>query len=278
MMNVDDLQKDVQLVLDSMRSFVEAASDLTWSPSDGFLPVIYRSILRRQFDSLDAISHLVAQKRGDSAITLLRPSCEELIWIKYLASIAATDAEKLIVNITDLELINSLKAQDDYGGRTVTKELGLLPFIERANRRKGVTRERLGALGKKLDWDSRTIQNRQPPNLKWLAQKTGQSDVYNFIYRATSRFVHFSGAELLRRAWGKPGSISIRSVHFRDYWGSFALHWGLRLFLDSAAELCSNGSMPEEGLNEETVLSAAERIGAYGQVPIITAEELAWPE
>ena len=117
MMNVDDLQKDVQLVLDSMRSFVEAASDLTWSPSDGFLPVIYRSILRRQFDSLDAISHLVAQKRGDSAITLLRPSCEELIWIKYLASIAATDAEKLIVNITDLELINSLKAQDDYGGR-----------------------------------------------------------------------------------------------------------------------------------------------------------------
>ena len=66
--------------------------------------------------------------------------------------------------------------------------------------------------------------------------------------------------------------------HFRDYWGSFALHWGLRLFLDSAAELCSNGSMPEEGLNEETVLSAAERIGAYGQVPIITAEELAWPE
>ena len=278
MMNVDDLQKDVQLVLDSMRSFVEAASDLTWSPSDGFLPVIYRSILRRQFDSLDAISHLVAQKRGDSAITLLRPSCEELIWIKYLASIAATDAEKLIVNITDLELINSLKAQDDYGGRTVTKELGLLPFIERANRRKGVTRERLGALGKKLDWDSRTIQNRQPPNLKWLAQKTGQSDVYNFIYRATSRFVHFSGAELLRRAWGKPGSISIRSVHFRDYWGSFALHWGLRLFLDSAAELCSNGSMPEEGLNEETVLSAAARIGAYGQVPIITAEELVWPE
>ena len=278
MPKLDDLQKDVHLILDSMRSFVEAASDLTWSPCDGFLPIIRRAVLRKQFDSLDVVSHLVAQKRGYAAATLLRPSCEELIWIKYLAGIATTDAEELVRCTTTLELIDSLEAQDDYGGRTVTKELGLLAALEGASERKDVIRAQLSALGERLGWDHHTVQNGQLPNLKWLAKATGQTAVYKFLYHATSRFVHFSGAELLRRAWGKPGSVSIRSIHFRDYWGSFALYWGLSLFLDSAIEVCDTPGMPKEGLNEASLLSAAQRVGAHGRVPIIAAEELAWPE
>ncbi len=36
--------------------------------------------------------------------------------------------------------------------------------------------------------------------------------------------------------------------------------------------------MPEGGMNETDLLSAAERVGAFGKVLVITAEELAWPE
>ena len=211
--NVNDLQKDVQQVLDGMRHLVEAASDLKWHLSDGCLPLVYRSILRRQFESLDVIANLVASGSGCAAPPLIRSSCEELIWVRYLTGIARADAEQLAVCVARDELLASLKAQDGYAGH------------------------------------------------------------------ATSRFVHFSVAELLRRVWGREGDVSIRSTRFRDYWGSFALYWGLRLFLGSTIELCKQPDIPTDGEMDEAemILAAVKRVGEYGQVPIITAEELAWP-
>lgn len=111
-----------------------------------------------------------------------------------------------------------------------------------------------------------------------VRQKDGPKEVYEFLYHATSRYVHFSAVELLRYAWGKPGSVSVRSIHFRDYRGAFALYRGLRLFLDSVIDLCQTPGMPTGGLNEARLRSAAEKIRAFGRVPIITAEELAWPD
>ena len=93
-----------------------------------------------------------------------------------------------------------------------------------------------------------------------------------------SRFVHFSAHGLLRLACCKPGSVSVRSVHFRNYWGAFSLYLGFHLFLESTIELCGTLGMPEGGMNETDLLSAAERVGAFGKVLVITAEELAWPE
>jgi hypothetical protein len=82
MPDVEKLQASVQSLLDSMRSYVETACNMAWSPSDGLLPIVRRAVLRRQFDSLDGIAHLVGEKRGYAAGPLLRPSCEEFIWIK----------------------------------------------------------------------------------------------------------------------------------------------------------------------------------------------------
>jgi len=219
MPDVEALQNNVQGVLDSMRSFVETASDLPWNPSDGFLPIVRRAILRRQFDSLEAISHLVAEKKGYAAGPLLRPACEELIWIKYLAGIGHDDSEELLKCVATRELLDSLRAQDKYSGRAVTTQLGLLSSLEDAVARKDAMRARLLLLGTRLDWPCDTIEAGELPSVFWFAKKTGQKKVYEFLYHATSRLVHFSAAELLRRAWGKPGSVSVRSIHFRDYLG-----------------------------------------------------------
>src|ERR1700687_323014 len=216
MPDIDDLQTNVALVLQSMRSFVETASDMAWSASDGFLPIIRRAILRRQFDSLEGIAHLVAEKRGYAAAPLLRPACEELIWIKYMVGITPDDSEELLRCVASVELLDSLRAQDEYAGRTVTRELGLVSFLENAVAHEDAVRVRLRTLGTKLDWPSRMVEAGRLPDVYWLAQHTGQQKVYKFLYHATSRFVHFSAAELLRRAWGKPGSVSVRSIHFRD--------------------------------------------------------------
>ena len=94
---IDDMQKDVQVVLDSMRTFVEATSDLKWSMKDGFLLVVRRAILVRQFDTLEVISNLVRKNKSYAAGPLLRPACEERIWLKYLSKLPDTDAEELVI-------------------------------------------------------------------------------------------------------------------------------------------------------------------------------------
>lgn len=280
-LRVSVLRDDVQSALDAMRPFVEAASDLAPMEVKGFLPVVRRAVLRRQFDSLEAISHLVDSERGYAAPPLLRPSCEELIWISYLASIPENEAETLIRCKAVSDVRELLQAQRAAGGQAAMKKLGLLPHYKRSEESKKAMRAQIRALGETLAWPPNTRKEGRPPqfpSVLWLAKRTGRKDIYDCIYGATSRFVHFSVQGLLRLAWYTPESMSVRSVHSRDYLGAFSLQWGFRLFLESAIELCGAPGMPEGGMSESDLLSAVERIAAFGMVPVITAEELAVPE
>ena len=274
---IDDVQLAVDRMLDAMREYVDEASNTTWSPSDGFLFLIVRAILRRQFEALEAIAGLVKGGKAYVAGPLLRPACEELIWTKYLLQIPQETAERLVVTVASKELLANLSAQDKYAGRKVTEELGLLPYLERSRGRKAAHRKTLEELSTELGWPVREGQGAELPSIYWIAKQTEQLRVYNFIYHATSRFVHFSVTELLRRAWGHPGTVSITSEHYRDYWGHFSLYWGLNLFIDTAIEI-AQGLSVDATIDEAAFLDAAERIGEFGAVPIITADELDWPE
>ena len=198
------LREDVQTALDAMRPFVEAASDISPGEFQGFLSVARRAVLRRQFDSLEAISHLVGEGRGYAAPPLLRPICEELIWISYLASIDSRDAEELICCRASIEVLELLEAQHAECGSAAMRELGLLQEYKRKMEDKQAMRARIRAIGEKLGWPHKVTTRAQSPSVSWLANRIGRKDVYAYIYRATSRFVHFSAQGLFRLAWYGP--------------------------------------------------------------------------
>ena len=80
MRHIDNLQKDVQFVLDSIRPFIEAVSNQKWSKKNGFLQIVRCAVIVRQYEMLEVISNLVQKNMGYAAGPLLRPACEELIW------------------------------------------------------------------------------------------------------------------------------------------------------------------------------------------------------
>jgi hypothetical protein len=125
------LRDDVRIVLGELKPVVDSASQVRWKPSEGYLRLIRRATLSRQYDCLDSIAHLVEHERGYAAVYLLRPSCEELIWAKYLVQIEQELANELLQCLVQKEIFENLKAQDDYTGRTVTKESGLLNHLEK---------------------------------------------------------------------------------------------------------------------------------------------------
>jgi len=259
---------------------VDVVSDLKWDIIDGYLQVVYRCILRRQHDGLSAILALTSQGHGHAAVPLLRPSCEELIWVKYLKSIDQTWAEQLVFNKAAIEVSEALTRQQEFAGSEGMQTLGLSDSsVTGSSERSRDAKEKLKVLGQSLGWE----KGKHLPNASFMAQKTGTSALYKFMYHATSCAVHFNVHELLRRAWGRPGELSIRSIYLHDYWSAFALYWSLRLYLDTLIEVLDVANISDviEGkglLDEQSVMSAAAVIGDFGMVPIITAEELKWPE
>ena len=280
--DVNALQAEVQQFLEIFEPYVESNSQMTWEPSDGFLTVVFRAILRRQFEALQAISQLVATGNGASAGPLLRPACEELIWAKYLTKISTTDAEQLVYYYVLDEIRSSLRAQDQLAGRLVMEYLGLLPFLEKSNAARKRWRQGIQEIGKRLDWPENAICKSQTPSMGWLAKKTGELSTYDSIYHAASRYVHFSVAELLRRTCVEPGmkTLSISSVYFRDQWAHFCLHWSMSLFIRTEAALFSGDVLILTEMDKsrfDKVQESLERIGKFGIPPIITLGELQWP-
>ena len=236
-------------------------------------------MLIRQYECLESIVHLVQNDRGYAGVSLLRPACEELIWAKYLTHLDDGDANDLLLYLVRKEMFDTLKAQDDHIGRTRTKELGLLHQLDRATKAQPVTRSKLSSLGRKLGWDERPVDAGMPPSTHFVAKKTGMTSLYNFLFHASSRYVHFSSSELLRRAWGTPEDITIRSIDFADYWSAFALAWDLKLLSDTYLVLHESlvaDGVVDPDIDGTTIISAYKEVAEFGFVPIITPEELNW--
>jgi hypothetical protein len=101
---------------------------------------------------------------------------------------------------------------------------------------------------------------------------------YDFLYHATSRAVHFSVPELLRRIWGSPGSVTISSRTFERYWAAFSLYWSCWLFSSTFIEVLLVLQSPN--IEDEVAMriaAAMEQVNQEGAMPILTAEEVYWP-
>jgi hypothetical protein len=278
MATLDELRDSVVHVLTGMTPTIDSARKRTWDPRiDGVLPIVQRAVLVRQYECLDTILYLEKNLRGYAGVVLLRPAVEELIWCKYLDTIDGVLANTLVLLISQIEVEDSLKAQDGYLGRAATKKLGLLTYLERSTRIKTRIRNDLKVVGRKLGWDRKNTEAGTLPSLAFLAKRTGLKREYDYLYHATSRFAHFSAAELLRRAWENREGISITSEHFRTYWSSFALFWGFWVFTQTYLVLqphLEKDGVIDPDVDGNSIIQAYQRVANFGYVPIITADEL----
>lgn len=276
---MDSRRSAVVEILFSLNKYVDACSKIAWNPAaDGILPLICSSIIKRQYECMSITVDLVEKSQGYAAVGLLRPSCEEMMWAKYLASLSWEDANALVELMGRLEINDSLKAQDDYFGRRATQKLGLENHFAGFQAATKDNIKNLKQLGEKLRWDKRTIDNGKLPSIAFIAKTIGEQRLYNFLYHASSRYVHFSPIELLRRAWGKTGAVTVSSSHFSAYWGEFVLHWGTKLLIQTFLEIQPLIKLPpsEELAFDDSFIPSIKKFAEFGHVPIVTKEELEW--
>ena len=153
-------------------------------------------------------------------------------------------------------------------------------YLEKTTLDKKRLRKRWENLKEKLEWPNSTSQS-PIPSILWLAKKTGERKIYDYIYFASSRFVHFSTHELMRRCWGDPSteSMSINSSKFNDYWGHFSLYWGYKLFLRTVILIDEIDQFQDvmTKKDREMFYEANTCVVKSGRPPIITKGELFFP-
>ncbi len=222
---MSDVRAQVGELLDGIRPVITAVSVYKWEgdTEPQFWEFLRRAVLRRQLEAMDAICAMSDGGHGHFGVTLLRPAFEELVWIEFLSKNVEV-ARILVPELTRLEIAKSIRAQFSFGGfqslnilgfekKTLTACLRMQPIVEARIK---------GAL-LKLGWNRKQLL----PTMKFLAKNVGRDKEYDYVYHATSRFVHFSTQELLRRVWGKHGEVHVSTKTFSRFWSNFALYWGV---------------------------------------------------
>ncbi|MDQ2866834.1 MAG: DUF5677 domain-containing protein [Verrucomicrobiota bacterium] len=264
-------------LLVAISKWKDSVSILSWNGSDGYFPILRRSILCRQIDSLGASVDLVASHKGFVGVSLLRPACEELMWLRYFNSLSSSDARVLANGLIKTGMLKDLEAQAGEVGETEMSAMGLHQALVHFRSREHETRKALMELGARLHWPKPTTDKGDVRSAWFIAKAAGSEDLYRFLYHATSRYVHFSPVELARRGWGRPGRLEIGSNRYEPIWAQFTLSWGTRLFvwtLNASLEALSSEGVPEPPYQE--LQHAINAIAEIPLIPLITSDEMVW--
>lgn len=249
--------------------------DLKWDDAtkDPRLLVINHAI-RRQLEALNAALNLAAANLGHLSVTLVRPSLEEMLWIKYLSRLDLPVAERLLLAMSRYDGLRSLASQQRYVGDQAMRDLWYTAdFLEAAGKTLPVVEAELVKLKVELKWSGGKL-----PSTEWIAKSVDELRIYEYLHSATSRSVHFSAGETLRRSWGEPGGIvTTEKPEFRMHLSDFALDELWRLFfetIEAAMPLLSDAGIDsEESLTDDRILPLLETLLALGRVPLVHAHE-----
>ncbi|KSU73667.1 hypothetical protein AS032_20900 [Rhodococcus qingshengii] len=255
---------------------------IQWSDVENNMCLIgARFALTRQFESLRAAVELCNVDLGHLAVGFVRPACEELLWLQYLATLDESVAHDVYLALGSNDVMRSAQATHDFLGVEMMTQNGFPSgFSEFLTRVVPAQRKSLKAVGKSLGWPT----TRSPvPSTQWISEQVGQRKLYDYLYAASSRAVHFSAGEGLRRAWGDPdGAISVEDVHHRLYLADFALWQLTKLFLQtiSNTEPWQGEFVPIETDFKDDA-DALDRLSAFQDLPgvplVIAGEyELIW--
>lgn len=237
-----------------------------------------RFALTRQFESLQASLEMAKATLGHLAVGFIRPALEEFLWLKYLATVDSSVASELYLILGVRDVMRSVEAAEEFIGADGMTKIGFPPnFSAYVSEWLAGNRRTLRSLNQRLGWPSSPAV----ATMQWIARQVGEEKLYVYLYSATSRAVHFSAGEVLRRSWGDPtnpdGYISVEDVDHRVYLSDFALYQLTRLFLSTWLSLerwhDKIMRLSEETVDEDRVLQFVEGFYALAAVPIILAKE-----
>jgi len=249
--------------------------ELSWAAveSDPRL-LAYNAALRRQFESVQAATVLTQQGLGHLAVSFVRAAVEDVIYLAFFAKLEVAAARELFKLLGVWDSTRSLIAQRAYLGDEVMSRLWYpADFVDRVQVKCDETRVELQRLQRQYRWAGGNV-----PSAAWLAEQAQRLELYEYLHAATSRAVHFSAGEILRRSWGEQsGSVRTDHAGFREHLAEFALDQLVRLYAETwriaTPALQAAGIRTNQGLTWTDVEPTLNRLLDFAGVPLVHAAE-----
>jgi hypothetical protein len=274
----DQSLEAASLFLAGTQGLVDDLRELRWDAHQPLAPVLSRAVICRQHDYLAVAAGLARERRGWAIVPLLRPACEELVWLAVLADVKPEARERILKALATLDVEKDLRAQDRYLGREAMRSLGygeavLAAGDERRQQATSELRSAFSQIGLGLG------PRQSVPSVAALADRADRRRLYDFIYHATSTTVHFKPGQLMRAIWGEPGDLRIDFAPIEGRLADFGMYWAVRLALETfGVALALTSSDGEAGrLDVDALERSARTLSAAGVRPFVLPDELVWP-
>jgi hypothetical protein len=223
-----EFKKDLSVLYIEMAPHIEKYTKI---PIQELAENQYKSVLLAAFAKCYEfnveINSLDDNKLSFYFTSFLRGICEDLISLAFLNKIKSKDRESIISNFMMYLLHSSIASQQTF----FSKERPFQPVVSHEN----IT-DLVALYSKNLNQEWEKLGYRKDkvfPSVEHMAVDTNLKLLYDFLYHATSKTVHFSPNILLRTGWYKDdGEVRFSKNNFSDYYGSFNSFYGSYLFLE----------------------------------------------
>jgi hypothetical protein len=271
---------ELQARVEAVEAFVSLADRLfeiraiEWSAVEDDLRLLaINAAFRRQLESIKAAILLTRQSLGHLAVAFVRSALEEVMYLKFFFELDQTDSQKLFILLGRWDGLRSLLSQRAFLGDEVMKNLWYsTEFLDAAETKRSETRKALKELQRQYKWSGGIV-----PSTDWIAQRVGMRQLYDYLYAATSRILHFSAGEVMRRGWGSPtGQMSTGEPPVREHLAEFALYQLVLLFFEVwniVDDTSPAGIILAKGVKTTEMDAVVKRIATLGQVPMVHAAE-----
>ncbi len=248
--------------------------ELQWRQvQDDYRLLVVNYVIRRQLEALEAAIKLASVNLGHLSVAFVRTALEEMLWARYLVSLETKTSQRLLLAMGSYDGLRSLLAQRRYVGDSIMAQLWYkVEFLDAAEKKLALVEDDLKKLRQELGWQGRL------PSGEWIADSIGEAPLYDYLHSATSRAVHFSVGEILRRGWGDPEGILVTDkAEFREHLSEFALDRLWRLLFETVAAalplLEGSGISLSDPLTDEVMMPLLADVLKLGQVPLLHAAE-----
>ena len=190
-------------------------------------------------------------------ISSLRGICEDYIVLRYIFSELPNNKD---------QIIHLMVSEDTYASSIVQWKFFEKYHPNQVLYYKVDFPQKRDECKDKLRNLTKSHRRQSLPSVKDMANKTGLNELYEYIYHATSAYVHYNPHILLRMGWGNLPEITYSTRNFDTYYKHFACFYGAYLF----KELCV--WMISIGLLDNAIEAGIQKIVK------LLGEEPYWPE
>jgi len=176
---------------------------------------------------------------------MLRGICEDIIYHNYIFNILQDDDKlNFIAAYQIIDLEKSVSSQEEFF--TVIRPIQ--PIITKSILRELIISENSVANSIMEDLKAKYGWKKKPPSVYQLAEIGNISEIYKYLYAATSRLVHFNPQSLFQMIWGefensekkKIKSMKISIENYKKYYNQFCVFYGyylLKLFVEKLGDI-----------------------------------------